>query len=140
MQLTKEQRQAKRIRRAEIMQELNLTGKERCEKCKYTGLSAQAIDCDCPAAIKILKLGKDLDNLTAVSREQRAAELFQQGRNEWNIALYLLMKEHGLNDKQIVEGIGVNKRLFNAWLKDNGIMRGRITELPQVEIPLERGK
>lgn len=108
-----------KTQRLEILAKIDVLDKERCEKCIGGQNTNEEMNCNCPAAVKVRKLGKEYASLATEVREKRMKALINELKcNGLSVELYQKLRETELTDKQIIAKSKMNKRDFVEWKAD----------------------
>lgn len=115
-------------KRIELLKQIDVLNKDRCEVCAGDNAGHESTRCKCPAAVAIRKLGAEYESIATASRKGRINALFRQGRKEGlTLELYTALRELELNNEQIYKGIRMPERDYYDWKFEVGLIKERRT-------------
>lgn len=128
-----------KAKRQEILKEIDVLEKQRCEKCSVSTLNTAMVHCGCRAAVEIRKLGTQYEAIAKEARMGRVHVVVAKVKNEGlTVEGYQELREFNLTDLQIIKLIGTNKSAFINWkaeMKLNGYKAEVLESTEKVEKP-----
>lgn len=98
--------------RFKLLDEQAVLEQQRCGRC----YGCNGNHCDCPAAVRIREIGKELGQL---SRKRRKPP------EQLNLQAYQLLKSWDWDNKQIRKHYGISQQDFTFWMRSNGLLRNK---------------
>lgn len=113
-----------RRKRLDILHRIELLEKERCENCAGYTREHHSVKCTCTAAVAVRELGDQLLQLSGNGEENILQELVDDIKeNGLTKEKYVQLKEHRLNDKEIVKRIGWYMGKLYNFKYDEGLSK-----------------
>lgn len=113
-----------KAKRQEILAEIDVQEKRRCEKCSVSTLNKAMVHCQCSAAKEIRRLGKQYESIAIKAREGRQQVVIEECKEKGlNMRTYLTLKEMGMIDKAVYKALGIKQEELVEWKYENGLTK-----------------
>lgn len=107
--------------RAKILLEIDELDKQRCDLCAKLGDNHGAV-CECPAAVKVRKLGQEIIKHTNPRNIHEFEMLAKVGIENLTEDIYRHVKEEGLKETEIAKALNTKRATLYDWRRDNGLL------------------
>lgn len=109
--------------RLELLGEIDKWEKKRCAECNSGKPNKKLVMCKCEAATKIREVGKKLDAMGSPAKFRRIEALKKRAVNNFDVAVYIEMKDNEMTDKEIYTAIGWTRKGFFNWKRDRDFIQ-----------------